>query len=195
MTNVTILPGLLDEHTEIFAHNQKAFAIHKGKTIDFFDLPKEYQEAIWSDILQEEGVFQVLEMNGFITKKSKLAKVAICRYGRLDNQADISQDYQLSHEHYDCGIRESCPMEGIVCKSVTYNGHVLSPFELKLLSLLATEDTTPVVAEKMKVSINTLDTRKKILFEKFGVLSRPRLVALAFFANLINPSLCFDKPV
>lgn len=195
MTNIKILPGLIDEHTEIFEHDSKAFAIHKGQTIDFLDLPEEYKNTIWNDILNEEGVFETLEMNGFISKESKLEKVAICRYGRLDTKADISNDYQLSHEHYDCAVRESCPMEGIVCKSVTYNGHILSPFELKMISLLATEDTLPVVAEKMKVCQNTFDSRKKVLFEKFGVLSRPRLVALAFFANLINPSLCFDKPV
>ena len=88
-------------------------------------------------------------------------------------------------EYFDCGFRNQCPMEGIVCSYPTYNGHPLTPFDLKLIKLLATEMTLPAITDEMKVCANTLDNKKKILFEKFQVLSRPRLVALAFENNLV----------
>lgn len=192
MTKVSILAGLIDNHIEIFEHEDKSLAIYNGKRVSFFELPKEFVAAIWNEIESEEGVIEALESQGFLTKEQQLEKVSICRYGNLDNTPDITQTYELSHEFYDCKVRDTCPMQGIVCKSVKYNGHVLTPFELKMISLLATEDTLPVIAEKLSVCANTLDTRKKYLFEKFEVLSRPRLVALSFFANLIPASICQD---
>lgn len=65
---------------------------------------------------------------------------------------------------------------------------IITPFEIKLIHLLASEDTIPVMAEKLHVCVNTLEKRKQKLYEKLGVLSRPRAVAIAY--NLQILKLC-----
>ena len=185
MTKLRITAGLLDNDVEIFEFNGKAFAVHNGQSKSFFDLPKEIIEVFWEELTYDVSALEELEKNGFVTKEQKLEKYIICLYGDLDKTADVIGE-KLNQEYFDCGQRGSCPMEGIVCKPIRYKDHLLSHFELKMISLLATDDTIPVVAEKMGVCLNTLDQKKKKVFEKFGVLSRPKLVAEAFTYNLIS---------
>ncbi|MBC5840782.1 hypothetical protein H8R23_05135 [Flavobacterium sp. F-380] len=66
----------------------------------------------------------------------------------------------------------------------------LTPFEIDMIKLLATEDTLPVIAEKLKVCINTFETRKHKLFEKLHVLSRARLVAVCYDLRILKPQIC-----
>ena len=63
---------------------------------------------------------------------------------------------------------------------------VITPFEIQMIHLLATEDTLPVVAEKLHVCINTLEAKKHKLYEKLGVLSRARLVAVAYNFQILK---------
>lgn len=184
MTKIKITAGLLDNHVEIFEHDGKLFAIHQGQTKAFFDLPMSIINIFWRELLKEDEVIEQLTLNGYASPIEKLQKYVMCKYGSLDNSADVTNAI-LTHEYYDCGQRGKCPMEGIVCKPIVFNGELLDHFELKMISLLATEDTLPVIAEKMGVCINTLDNKKKKVFQKFKVLSRAKLVAVAFFNNLI----------
>jgi DNA-binding CsgD family transcriptional regulator len=189
MTKVTIPAGFFDDQIEFFEFEGKSFAIHQGRAKSFFELPIVIQNQVWN--LIDENTHMMLESQGYISREQKLDKFSMCRFGRLDNQADIVENSFYS-EHYDCGFRGTCPMEGVVCTGIKFNGQILSIFELKMISLLATDHKTQVIAEKMGVCLNTLDAKKKIVFEKLGVMSRPKLIFIAATHNLLNPSYAME---
>jgi DNA-binding CsgD family transcriptional regulator len=81
-------------------------------------------------------------------------------------------------------------MEGIVCGFFKIRGAIITPFEIQIIRHLATEDTLPVIAEKLKVSMNTFETKKQKLYEKIGVLSRARLVAICYDYQLLIAAPC-----
>lgn len=190
MTKINIPAGLFDENIEIFSFNEKPFALYNGQCIPLSELPEEFLGLLWDDLQKNEAALMALELSGYHCKCDKIHKYALCRFGGFDSTPDISNGKLNCAEYFDCGFRGKCSMEGIVCKSITFNGHILTPNEMKMMQLLATEDTLPVIAEKLEMSMNSFENHKKTLFEKMGVLSRARLVAIAFINNLLKPSLC-----
>jgi len=192
MTKVLIPSGLFDENVEFFAHDQKPMAFYNGSAISFFDLPLHISELVWEELKEDKPAFLALKLAGLTSKKEKLEKYTVCRFGGLDTIPDVVEGNLTPSEYFDCGFRGNCPMEGIVCKSIVYRGSVLTPVDMKMIRHLASEDTIPVVAEKMGMCINSFENHKKELFSKLGVLSRARLIAVAFIHNLLKPSLCLD---
>jgi LuxR family maltose regulon positive regulatory protein len=61
----------------------------------------------------------------------------------------------------------------------------LSPRELAVLEMLATELTGPQIARELFVSLNTLRTHTKHIFEKLAVSTRPAAVRRAREQGLI----------
>jgi DNA-binding CsgD family transcriptional regulator len=190
MTKVAIPSGLFDSNLEFFSHENKPMAFFNGKMQCFFDLPQEFQELVWKELQEDEAAFLALKYSGFKSKREKLEKYTVCRFGGLDTTPDIVNGHLVDCEYFDCGFRGNCAMEGIVCRSIVYRGSVLTPRDMQMIRHLSSEDTIPVIAEKMQMCINSFENHKKELFSKLGVLSRASLVALAFIHNLLKPSLC-----
>lgn len=190
MANIQIPPGLLDENVELFSHNGEAMATHEGKVKYLFELPISFLDAIQADLDDNPAADLALELAGYTSRAEKLKKYATCSFGNFDNAPDFKEGKLMNSEHYDCGYRGSCPMEGIVCNSVWVNGRVLSPFEIRMIEKLATEKTLPVIAEELEVSMNTFETRKKILFQKLKVMTRARMVTVAYNLRILNVESC-----
>lgn len=185
MANIQIPGGLVDHDIEFFDVDSNTMAIYKGSVKSFEQLPISIHQMIWDYFKDNESIIDSLEEAGFMTYDEKIKKFTSCRFGGFDTVSDIKNSSINISEYFDCGHRGNCKMEGIVCSYPKYNEHTITPFELKIIKLLSTEMTLPAIADEMKVCANTLDNRKKVLFEKFKVLSRSRLVALAFRNNLI----------
>ena len=64
-------------------------------------------------------------------------------------------------------------------------GDALSPRELHVLRLLATELTGPEIARELYISLNTMRTHTKHIFVKLDVSSRPAAVRRAEALGLI----------
>lgn len=185
MTNINIPAGLFDGNVEFFNYEGNLMGFIDGKVISYEAFPVEIKKIIEADLELNPAANLALEYSGFLTLDQKLEKYGSCKFGGIDSIPDLINNKVNQKEYHDCGFRGNCPMEGIVCSSMTFNDKVLSPFDLKLIRLLATEMTLPVIAEEMQVSDNTLDTKKKELFEIFHAQSRPRLVSLAYSNHLI----------
>ena len=189
MTNIVIPSGLLDENVELFSHKGEPMATHEGKVKFLFELPLHFLDAIKADLADNPAAELALELAGFLSDAEKLKKYTTCNFGNFDNEPDFKDGRLRNSEYFDCGYRGSCPMEGVVCKSVWVNDRVLSPFEIEMIEHLATERTLPVIAEDLKVCINTLETRKKVLFEKLKVFSRAKMVAVAYDLKILKPKV------
>ncbi|MBU7569775.1 MAG: hypothetical protein KAF41_03915 [Flavobacterium sp.] len=192
MTNINIPPGLFDENVELFSYEGTAMALHNGQAVKLFDLPAKFLKKIEKHLNQNEPAERALELAGYSSPEAKLNKYVVCRFGHFDSSPDFKNGELVDSEFVDCGYRGKCPMEGVVCGSVWINKRIVSTFEIQLIKLLAKEDTIPVIAEKLGISINTLETRKKILFEKLGVLSRPRMVSKCYDIGILKPVGCLN---
>ena len=65
-------------------------------------------------------------------------------------------------------------------------GPVITRREREVLSLIASGLTNKQIAEKLFVSITTVDSHRKNLLSKFGVLNTAALVARAAKSGLIS---------
>lgn len=192
MVNLQIPSGLLDCNIELFNKDWEPMAIHQGQVKPLFDLPEEFLEIIESDLNKNVSAKLALMLSGFTDRESQVKKYVACRLGGLDNSPDIlCGKMELGKsEYHECGFRGECPMEGIVCGTLVINDRVITPFEIRMIQQLATEKTLPVIAEALKISINNFESRKKILFEKLKVLSRARMVAVAYELQILTPASC-----
>lgn len=190
MTNINIPSGLIDENIELFSVHGRMLAIHAGVVKTLFELPDEFLELLRHEMHSDISTLVALDMAGFHSEKQQLEKYAECRLGGYDLIADFKDGTIAEAEYHDCGFRGECPMEGIVCKFFRHNGHIISPFEIEIIKLLATEDTLPVIAEKLSISMNNFEAKKQMLFQKLQVLSRARLVAVAYDLQILNLRIC-----
>lgn len=191
MTNIRIPSGLIDENIEMFLSPcNNLLAIHSGVVKNFFELPQTLLQAVDDEMSRFPSTIQALKAAGYHTHKEQLVKYAKCRFGGFDMNADFENGKLSEAEYHECGYRGECPMEGIVCGFFKVQGNIITPFEMSMIKLLATEDTLPVIAEKLDVCMNTFEVKKKLLFKKLGVLSRARLVAVCYDLQILNLQLC-----
>lgn len=190
MTNIQIPSGLLDENIELFSASGKMMATHAGQVKSLFDLPQSFLQVLKTEMHSSPSIVTALKLAGYKTKNAQLEKFTECRFGGFDLLADFKDGKLSDAEYHECGYRGECPMEGIVCGFFKFQGNIITPFEIAMIKLLATEDTLPVIAEKLKVCMNTFEVKKQKLFEKLHVLSRARLVAVCYDLQILNLQLC-----
>jgi DNA-binding CsgD family transcriptional regulator len=190
MTNIHIPAGLNNNHIELFSVSGKMMGTHSGVVKSFFELPKEFLLVIDAKMHSNPSTILALNLAGYETTNAKLEKFAECNYSSFDFVADFKEGNLSEAEYHECGFRDNCPMEGIVCGFVKVKGQIITPLEIKMIHLLATEDTLPVIAEKLHVCMNTFELKKKWLYEKLGVLSRARLVAVCYDLQILTLKPC-----
>lgn len=190
MTNILIPSGLIDDNIELFSASGTILATHAGQVKSLFDLPQSFLQLLNTEMNSSKSITKALKLAGYKTKKEQLVKFTECRFGGFDLLADFKDGKLSDAEYHECGYRGECPMEGVVCGFFKFKGQIITPFEIDMIKLLATEDTLPVIAEKLKICMNTFEVKKQKLFEKLHVLSRPRLVALCYDLQILNLQLC-----
>lgn len=191
MTNIHIPSGLIDENIELFSVDGKIMATHDGHVKALFSLPNEFLQKLKFEMYQTPSITKALTLVGYKTEKAQLEKFAECKFGGFDLTADYKDGNFSESEYHECGYRGICPMEGIVCGFFKVNGQIITPFEIQMIKLLATEDTLPVIAEKLQVSMNNFESKKQTLFKKMSVLSRTKLVAKCYDLQILSLKLCF----
>ena len=192
MSNIQLPSGLVDENTEVFSHNGEPMALHNGQAKKLFELPLTILRILNEDLKNNESAETALTLAGYTNEAERLKKYCVCRFGSIDASPDIVNGKLGKSEHYDCGFRGSCAMEGIVCGELFVNGHVLTPFEVRMIKSLSTEELLPVVAETLQVSMTTFEIRKKLLFEKLKVQTRSGMVSAAYKLGILNAAPCIN---
>lgn len=190
MTNIQIPAGLIDDNIELFKTPNALLGTHQGVVKPLFELPVAFLATLKDEMYSNPSIVQSLKMSGYLSEKIQLEKFAECRFGGFDLSADFKEGVLAESEYHECGFRGNCDMEGIVCNFFKVNGHIITPFEMEMIKHLATEDKLTLIAENLNISINTFETKKQKLFEKMGVLSRPRLVAYAFELQILTATIC-----
>lgn len=190
MTNIQIPAGLIDQNIELFKTADAVLGIHNGTVKPLFEMPLAFLDILKKEMRSHYSIVETLKLAGYKTEKSQLEKFAECRFGGFDLNADFKDGVLAESEYHECGFRGNCDMEGIVCNFFKVNGQIITPFEMQMIKHLATDDKLTLIAQNLKVSINTFETKKQRLFEKLGVMSRPRLVAYAFELQILTATVC-----
>lgn len=181
MTN-SILPGLVDKHTEFISIEGKLHGVHKGQIADFQNLPKRIHQKLHKQLAEDADALQALQEWGIYHPEIQLEQFTWCRYGGNDGAADLTACGRFSPDYHDCGSRGTCPFEGRIC----VNKHNLTARELQILKLIAKGEMQKNIAQHLGITEVTVAKMRKKLFLKTGCQSSVDLTRFAIQHNYIH---------
>jgi DNA-binding CsgD family transcriptional regulator len=186
MTNKNkILPGILNDEIEFFVDDEKVKAICNGKVLDFTEISFGHIQMLKDEIERDREVkLHLLDLHPH-SEYRRIEQFVKCRFGGLDYQADISSEGIQKGEHWDCPLRGHCRSEGVLCKSVTYNGETLNAQDIALTKLLSTNFTNEAIAQELNIPLGSLHLAKKNLYKKYGVQTKQETTIKAQRLNII----------
>ena len=178
-----ILQG--DFSTEIFGcrDSKKLFALSNGQTIPFSELKPDYISKIYERLLNDEKAIEDLK---HLSQVEAIDQYVFCLYGSADDVADFSSNGELNEPTNFICTNENCRCLNWNSKKITINGEKLTPRQIEIIRLLATDMCDKMIANQLGICISTLDTHKKTIFEKAGVSSKNGLIVKAINEKIIQ---------
>jgi DNA-binding CsgD family transcriptional regulator len=136
-------------------------------------------------LLDGDLIAQVsLDQLGINNCKDRLHKFSLCRFGGFDDKADITSDSH-TNEYYDCGQRGTCQVEGKLCRHVTAENGYLTPREIDVIKLIASDLADKQIAEKLDISINTANQHRVNIQKKIGSSSKVGICRFAVEKRIV----------
>jgi DNA-binding CsgD family transcriptional regulator len=173
-----------DNSTELFAcrETQKVFALSKGKTIPFNQLDPLKRALIFEKLLSDDIALEDLRN---LSQNEAIEKFAFCVYGAADHEPDFDDKGELKKvENFICSTNCMCLKWQSKCISV--DGNKLTPREIQIVMLLASDKPEKQIADQLEITESTLNTHKKHLFDKFNVHSKSGLITKAITNKIIQ---------
>ena len=171
-----------DYSTELFGCRTtgKVFAFSGGNTIPFHELCPSKISQIEERLLADPIALESLK---HMSWDDAVEKYSFCIFGSADSEADICLNGELKEaDNFICS--GNCMCLKWASKKITVDGQQLTVRQLEIAQLLATDKTDKEIADDLGISVSTLDTHKKQLFEKCNVVSKTSLVV-----KLINQKI------
>ncbi len=172
---------------EFLVHENELYQV-KISLIPFEEVSAKHKFAI-AAALEEDKKAQIgLDILGITEDNDRIRKYAWCKLGGFDNEADIKKDGTIVPEHFDCPLRSSCPKQAQkhLCGVLWVNKETyLTPRELQILKLTAEELPDKQIADRLGISINTVNTHRKRIQMKINVYSKVGMARFAIEKNLI----------
>ena len=181
MTN-SIIPGLVDNHTEFISVAGKLHGLHRGVASNFQDLPKRVHQKLHAELASDPDALQALQEWGLYDPEIQLEQFTWCRFGGNDGSADLTSCGRFNPDYHDCGSRGQCPFEGRIC----VNKHGLTSRELQILKLIASGEMQKNIALQLGITEVTVAKMRKKLFIKTGCQSSVDLTRFALQHNYIS---------
>lgn len=169
--------GLIDKNIEFFSQNGELYSIQNGERFTYPDMPQEHLVFLFNEFnTDDHGRATVVHLK----KEAQLKAYSICRFGACNSTPDASADLDNldPSEYFDCGIRGNCPHEGIRCKEIVAANGVISPRQLEIMKLVAGGLFNKEIADRLKISENTVQNHIANIFDKIG--DRSRVVITSF---------------
>lgn len=179
-------PGMNCNSVEFFVVDSYAKAIHKGKVIDFTELPLGIIEMLKEEIKKDKEVNLILHDLHPTSQWKRLEQFVTCRFGGIDFQGDITPEGNLQDgEYWPCPLRGNCSHEGKLCKLPIVNGQRLTTQEVQLMQLSTTDKTNEVIAEEMEMAPGSFHKAKALLHKLLGVQTKQCITRICTHLNLI----------
>jgi len=173
-----------DTRTEMFGcrETKRVFALSNGKTITFEELNPTKRALIFEKLLSDEAAVQDLKE---LTQSEAIEHFAFCIYGAADHEPDFCEDGKLKDaDNFICS--NACKCLKWNSKNITIDGNKLTPREIEIVTLLASDKPDKQIADELEITESTLNTHKKNLFEKFNVYSKSGLITKAITNKIIQ---------
>ncbi len=152
------------------------------KPCSVFDLPFDLIKKIGLQIstIQKEA----LVIFGMETESQQLEQYVTCRFG---GASSIPVEFDTTTTVYwECGKRNTCNFEGIICGFVRYKGLIITPLEVRMMQLLSSELTNEQISEILQMGASTFDFKKQQLYEKLAVSSKQSVARIALELKIIE---------
>ncbi len=180
-----LYPGMMCAASEIFVTDGSVQVISGGTIKPFAQISFPHYQLLREAIVSNREIAEQLQIMHPDSEYQQVEKFAKCNFGGIDFTADIVDNKLGEGDYWDCPLKGSCSGEGIICKSVTYNGKSLSKVQINLVKLLVTGMTNAAIASACDIAEGTMHLLKKELYQIFDVQTKQELALKAQQINLI----------
>ena len=173
-----------DTSTELFGcrETKRVFALSNGQTIKFEELNPTKRALIFEKLLSDEVAIQDLKD---LPQAEAIEHFAFCVYGAADHEPDFDCNGNLKQaDNFICS--NNCKCLKWESKNISIEGNKLTPREIEIVTLLASDKPDKQIADELGITESTLNTHKKHLFEKFNVYSKSGLITKAISNKIIQ---------
>jgi DNA-binding NarL/FixJ family response regulator len=137
---------------------------------------------IFEKLLDDPIAMQDLKQ---LSQPEAIEKFAFCIYGAADDNPDFNEVGDLkAAENFSCS--SNCQCLKWFSKKITIKGNRITPRELEIVTLLATDKSDKMIADELGISVSTLDTHKNNLFDKAQVYSKAGLIVAAIHEKIVQ---------
>ncbi|WP_313515561.1 helix-turn-helix transcriptional regulator [Sphingobacterium sp.] len=151
-----IYAGMVDNGVEFFKDDKgRLFCSHNWKQYQWPDFPKYVIDIIQEEMLADPLALKELAAMDGLTPEMYEFKFACCRFGGLDDVADVDPEGNVHQSEYvPCPLRGECKAEGKLCLALQVKNGYLTKREIEVLRLVQKSDK--VIADILNVSIDTV---------------------------------------
>lgn len=114
----------------------------------------------------------------------KVRRFIKCNFGNYDNVLDVDHMGRMNFEFVSCPMRGECKYDGIICNP-KFNT-CLSCRELDVMKMSVEGQSDDEIANKLFISLNTVNNHRKNSFKKLGLHSMADFIRYAIDKNIFN---------
>lgn len=178
-----VMPG--DSNIEFVGirESKEVLWLQNGSNHYFKDLPWEYYKELKSAYKADEKAVEYLSnVTPDINRQVELYTYYM--YGEVDSSPDINNGKLSPSENFR--DQSDCPSLLWNSKSITIGDHVLTPRQILIIDLIATDLPDKAIADALGITTTTLDFHKTNLFRAVGVSTKVALMKVAMQHKIIN---------
>lgn len=107
-----------------------------------------------------------------------------CNFGLYDNMIDVDENWNFNFEFVGCPLCGECKHDKVIC-APKFNSK-LSDRQIEVMRMLYDGKNDSEIAEKLFISLNTVNNHRKNSFRKVGVHSMAEFMRYAMTNNLFK---------
>ena len=185
MQTPKIPAGISDSNYEFYEKDGEIYFLQNGKEFRFEEIDIDFLNMIQADLEHHQKALHGMIECGITNTIDQIKRWAICNFGDFDNHADLTCDGVIVHEHVKCKYRGSCTYEGVICLPVEAPFGVITPRELQIIKLVPMDLPDKIIADKLGISLNTVNVHISNIEKKIGCHSKAGITAFAYQKNLL----------
>lgn len=146
----------------------------------FLGVLKEFYPKAFEALMEEYSSSESKKYRDFLAVRRFIK----CNLGVYDNRIDLDEHWNFKFEFVSCPLRGECKYDKIIC-SPQFNSK-LSDRQMDIMRLLYDGLTDSQVADKLFISLNTVNNHRKNSFKKLGIHSFNEFMRMAVQTNMFN---------
>jgi len=174
-----------DTRTELFGcrKTKRVFVLSNGQTVSFKNLNQPLKALILQKMLADEKAMLDLR---HLAVDDALENFAFCVFGSADAYADFDEKGNLKEgDNFICG-KKNCTCYTWASKKISVDGNELTPREIEIVQLFASDLADKQIADLLHISVSTLNSHKSNIFDKFSVNSKSGLTRKAIEQKIVQ---------